>query len=85
MILLLSVYNLFYSGTLSYIFNGFKGGRNFSDVVEEAKQKGYTEPDPRDDLSGMDVARKVYVLSSLPLLINAYYEMEVSFTLCDIT
>ena len=47
------------SGTLSYIFNNFKGTRNFSEVVSEAKQAGYTEPDPRDDLSGTDVARKV--------------------------
>lgn len=47
------------SGTLSYIFNNFKGTRRFSEVVMEAKQAGYTEPDPRDDLSGTDVARKV--------------------------
>ena len=47
------------SGTLSYIFNNFKGTRSFSEVVSEAKQAGYTEPDPRDDLSGTDVARKV--------------------------
>lgn len=47
------------SGTLSYIFNKFKGGIKFSEVVTEAKQAGYTEPDPRDDLSGTDVARKV--------------------------
>lgn len=47
------------SGTLSYIFNNFKGTRSFSEVVTEAKEAGYTEPDPRDDLSGTDVARKV--------------------------
>lgn len=47
------------SGTLSYIFNNFVGTRAFSDVVKEAKEAGYTEPDPRDDLSGTDVARKV--------------------------
>jgi hypothetical protein len=47
------------SGTLSYIFNSFEGTRTFSDVVAEAKDAGYTEPDPRDDLSGIDVARKV--------------------------
>ena len=47
------------SGTLSYIFNNFEGTRSFSDVVTEAKEAGYTEPDPRDDLSGTDVARKV--------------------------
>lgn len=47
------------SGTLSYLFNNFVGNRSFSDVVAEAKQAGFTEPDPRDDLSGTDVARKV--------------------------
>ena len=49
----------FCSGTLSYIFNNFEGTRAFSDVVAEAREAGYTEPDPRDDLSGTDVARKV--------------------------
>jgi aspartokinase/homoserine dehydrogenase 1 len=44
---------------LSYIFNNFEGTRTFSNVVAEAKEAGYTEPDPRDDLSGTDVARKV--------------------------
>lgn len=51
------------SGTLNYIFSAFTEGRKFSDVVKEAKAKGYTEPDPRDDLSGMDVARKILILS----------------------
>lgn len=59
---ILSIEGVF-SGTLSYIFNKFKGGRNFSEVVTEAKQAGYTEPDPRDDLSGTDVARKVIILA----------------------
>ncbi|KAI0502365.1 hypothetical protein KFK09_017313 [Dendrobium nobile] len=52
-----------FSGTLSYIFNNFKGTKSFSDVVSEAKKSGYTEPDPRDDLSGSDVARKVIILA----------------------
>ncbi|RWR83943.1 Aspartate/glutamate/uridylate kinase [Cinnamomum micranthum f. kanehirae] len=52
-----------FSGTLSYIFNNFIGNRAFSEVVAEAKQAGYTEPDPRDDLSGTDVARKVIILA----------------------
>ncbi|XP_045810790.1 bifunctional aspartokinase/homoserine dehydrogenase 2, chloroplastic-like isoform X1 [Trifolium pratense] len=52
-----------FSGTLSYIFNNFKDGRVFSEVVAEAKKAGYTEPDPRDDLSGTDVARKVIILA----------------------
>lgn len=51
------------SGTLSYIFNSLTSSQAFSDVVKEAKSKGYTEPDPRDDLSGMDVARKLIILS----------------------
>ncbi|GFR49787.1 hypothetical protein Agub_g11724 [Astrephomene gubernaculifera] len=51
------------SGTLSYIFNTYKPGMRFSDVVADAKAKGYTEPDPRDDLSGLDVARKVVILA----------------------
>lgn len=52
-----------FSGTLSYIFNNFVAERAFSDVVTEAKQAGFTEPDPRDDLSGTDVARKVIILA----------------------
>jgi bifunctional aspartokinase / homoserine dehydrogenase 1 len=51
------------SGTLNYIFSSYKPGDAFSDVVREAKAKGYTEPDPRDDLNGMDVARKILILS----------------------
>ncbi len=51
------------SGTLNYIFSSFEAGRKFSEVVREAKSKGYTEPDPRDDLNGMDVARKILILS----------------------
>ncbi|CAL2275745.1 unnamed protein product [Prunus armeniaca] len=52
-----------FSGTLSYIFNNFIGRRTFSEVVAEAKHAGYTEPDPRDDLSGTDVCRKVIILA----------------------
>jgi len=52
-----------FSGTLSYIFNTWKPGMKFSDVVADAKAKGFTEPDPRDDLSGTDVARKVTILA----------------------
>ncbi|HUM51823.1 MAG TPA: bifunctional aspartate kinase/homoserine dehydrogenase I, partial [Chitinophagales bacterium] len=51
------------SGTLSFIFNTYKGDLKFSDVVLDAKAKGFTEPDPRDDLSGLDVARKALILS----------------------
>ena len=51
------------SGTLNFIFSSFERGKKFSDVVAEAKAKGFTEPDPRDDLSGMDVARKILILA----------------------
>ena len=51
------------SGTLSYIFNSFKNGTTFSEIVSQAKELGYTEPDPRDDLNGLDVARKILILS----------------------
>jgi aspartokinase/homoserine dehydrogenase 1 len=51
-----------FSGTLAYLFNVFDGRESFSSIVRAARQKGYTEPDPRDDLSGMDVARKLIIL-----------------------
>jgi len=52
-----------FSGTLAYLFNVFDGREAFSSIVQAAKTKGYTEPDPRDDLSGMDVARKLIILA----------------------
>jgi len=51
------------SGTLAYLFNVYDGSRPFSEIVREARDNGYTEPDPRDDLSGMDVARKLTILA----------------------
>ncbi|MGE5811908.1 MAG: bifunctional aspartate kinase/homoserine dehydrogenase I [Ignavibacteria bacterium] len=51
------------SGTLSYIFNSFTENKKFSDIIKEAKEKGYTEPDPREDLNGLDVARKLLILA----------------------
>jgi aspartokinase/homoserine dehydrogenase 1 len=59
------------SGTISFIFNNFKGDANFHDVVKEAQEKGYTEPDPRDDLSGKDFMRKMLILAR-----DAGYPME---------
>lgn len=53
------------SGTLGYVMSEVEGGKPFSQVVKDAKSLGYTEPDPRDDLSGMDVARKALILSRL--------------------
>ncbi|CEG56990.1 bifunctional aspartate kinase/homoserine dehydrogenase I [Legionella fallonii] len=52
-----------FSGTLSYIFNEMGKGKSFSVAVKEAKELGFTEPDPREDLSGMDVARKLVCLA----------------------
>lgn len=51
-----------FSGTLAYLFNVFDGSKPFSTIVREARDAGYTEPDPRDDLSGLDVARKLIIL-----------------------
>ena len=51
------------SGTLSYIFNSLNGTRTFSEIVREAHKLGFTEPDPREDLSGVDVARKLIILA----------------------
>jgi aspartokinase/homoserine dehydrogenase 1 len=52
-----------FSGTLSYLFNLYDGNEPFSAIVRTAAAKGYTEPDPRDDLSGTDVARKLIILA----------------------
>jgi len=58
------------SGTMSYLFNTYDGSLPFSEVVKGAKERGYTEPHPRDDLMGLDVARKLVILAremGLPL------------------
>jgi aspartokinase/homoserine dehydrogenase 1 len=52
-----------FSGTLSYIFNSFDGSRPWSEVVLDARKRGYTEPDPRDDLNGLDVGRKLLIVA----------------------
>jgi len=51
------------SGSLNFIFNNFSDKKNFHDTVKQAEFEGYTEPDPRIDLSGIDVARKILILS----------------------
>ncbi|MGN6178537.1 MAG: bifunctional aspartate kinase/homoserine dehydrogenase I [Mucilaginibacter sp.] len=61
------------SGTISFIFNNFKGNVTFHDVVRVAQEKGYTEPDPRDDLRGTDFMRKMLILAR-----DAGYKMEAS-------
>lgn len=50
------------SGTISYIFNNFTGNNTFHDVVKKAQELGFTEPDPRDDLGGVDFMRKMLIL-----------------------
>ncbi len=52
-----------FSGTLGYLFNLYDGNNSFSEILIDAKNKGFTEPDPRLDLSGMDVARKAVILA----------------------
>ena len=59
-----------FSGTMSFLFNNFApveggGGGKWSEEVKKARAMGFTEPDPRDDLNGLDVARKVVILARL--------------------
>jgi aspartokinase/homoserine dehydrogenase 1 len=51
------------SGTLNFVFNNYDGTNSFSSVVKDAQEQGFTEPDPRLDLSGKDVMRKIMILS----------------------
>lgn len=60
------------SGTLSYLFNSLKEGTSFSKLVMDAQKKGYTEPDPREDLNGMDLARKLLILAR-----ESHYPLEM--------
>lgn len=52
-----------FSGTMGYIFSELEAGKDFSKIVVEAQKSGYTEPDPRDDLNGLDVARKLLIVA----------------------
>ncbi len=51
------------SGSLNFVFNTYKEGVTFHDIVKQAQEEGYTEPDPKIDLSGVDVARKILILA----------------------
>jgi len=51
------------SGTLNFVFNNYNGEKSFAKVVRQAQDEGYTEPDPRLDLSGIDVMRKIMILA----------------------
>ncbi len=51
------------SGTLNFVFNNYDGSRTFAEVVQQAQDEGYTEPDPRLDLGGTDVMRKIMILA----------------------
>ena len=51
------------SGTLNFVFNNYDGSRTFAEIVAQAQKEGYTEPDPRLDLAGTDVARKILILA----------------------
>ncbi|ACF44861.1 aspartate kinase [Pelodictyon phaeoclathratiforme BU-1] len=66
------------SGTLSFIFNELRKGGRFSEIVRRAKVAGYTEPDPRDDLSGADFARKFLILGR-----ELGFTLEYSDVVCE--
>ncbi len=67
-----------FSGTLSYLFNTFSvTDKTFSDVLNEAIEKGFTEPDPREDLNGNDVGRKLLILARELDLSNEFSEIKI--------
>lgn len=71
------------SGTISFVFNEYRGTRTFAEVVRTAQEKGFTEPDPRDDLSGLDFARKMLILARETGLKTEFEDMELQPILPD--
>jgi len=67
-----------FSGSLSWLFNHYDGTRPFSALLAEARAWGYTEPDPRADLSGADVARKLLILARAAGFVLDEHEVEVA-------
>ncbi|HTH31227.1 MAG TPA: hypothetical protein VL946_07740, partial [Lacibacter sp.] len=66
------------SGSLNFVFNHYDGSKPFADVVKQAQDEGYTEPDPRLDLSGTDVMRKILILAR-----EAGVQMEMEEITCN--
>ena len=71
------------SGTISFVFNEYRGERTFAEVVRMAQEKGFTEPDPRDDLSGLDFARKMLILARETGMNTEFEDLELHPILPD--
>jgi len=71
------------SGTISFVFNNYKGDRTFAEVVRLAQENGFTEPDPRDDLSGLDFARKMLILARETGLKTEFDDLDLAPILPD--
>lgn len=71
------------SGSLSFIFNSLKPGVKFSDIVKEAQEKGFTEPDPRLDIQGIDVRRKLIILARETGLLLESEDVDIENVLSD--
>jgi len=72
------------SGSLSYLFLELEKGHRFSDLIRRLKNDGFTEPDPRSDLSGLDVARKLIILGKQFDINVAWNELEINAVVPDI-
>lgn len=73
-----------FSGSLSFQFNSFsEGEKQFSEILKESMKRGYTEPDPREDLSGSDVGRKLLILARELDLHNEFDEIRIQSLIPD--